>query len=357
MTDPGFPPGDDWLAAWSLPQRTAWAVLEGMIETIADPHFSMAQGTVSPLTAPAISMARTALTTAVGSDMPITVKDDFAEALSSGAAMAEIAPGSDTPAVIETRARALSEVLQKWLPKLLSQVTANSTPAQELTRLWMRLSGAQAAEDVQRRVSGELKDTLSAARIAVADTQELRDQVGTLVGQASAAADDAKAAAADIGSNELSKMYDTYASKHLSRAMWFRIATIALLGAGIVLAASLVLGGDFPELFGTRTPSRTSEWAPVAYRLAVVAGIAALAAYLGRQAGNHRRLGEWARAIEILLREFNAFIAKIADPKVRDEAQLAFARRVLGPAPDASRVVESASALQPVVDAFTRRSG
>lgn len=221
----------------------------------------------------------------------------------------------------------------------------------------MRLSALEAADEVQRRVLWKVENAASRVDTVLNDTVNIRTEVTRLVNQASVAANDAKEAAADIGSNELSAMYERYAKSHLRRAMWFRAWTIGLLGAGVAVAAALVLGIDFSGWLPIHTHAPTSEWTPVAYRLAVVAGLAALAAYLGRQAGNHRRLGEWASAIEIQLRAFNAFIAKIADPKVRDEAQLAFARRVLGPAPDASRVVESGSMLQPVVDAFVRRTG
>jgi hypothetical protein len=76
------------------------------------------------------------------------------------------------------------------------------------------------------------------------------------------------------------------------------------------------------------------DWSQVIYHLAVVLGIGGLSAYLGRQAGQHRRVFNWAKAVSVQLRSFPAFIQPVASTEVLAQIYLAFSNRVLGAMPE-----------------------
>ncbi len=69
---------------------------------------------------------------------------------------------------------------------------------------------------------------------------------------------------------------------------------------GLTIAAIILgLGGVLAQ--GHLEPG---DWTGVTFRLAIAAGAGTLAAYFGRQSGQHRRLYNWARSTQVQLESF-----------------------------------------------------
>ncbi|MDF2917226.1 MAG: hypothetical protein K0S70_1443 [Microbacterium sp.] len=132
----------------------------------------------------------------------------------------------------------------------------------------------------------------------------------------------ARASAGNAGAADLSTHFGDYADRELRLSFGFRVATF--LGFGGSIAAALLLHLDISEI---SVPS-------LVYRLTLTIGIAGLAAYFARLGGQHRRLGNWARSVQVQLQSLGAFTATITDETVRNQVQQEFARRVLGAPPE-----------------------
>jgi len=162
------------------------------------------------------------------------------------------------------------------------------------------------------------------------------EQSAVAAEQAASAAQTSAGITADA---RLGEYFEKYAASELRTSMWFRLSTIASL-AGTVAFAILL-----PH-------SNTSDISSIVYRAAAVLGVAAFAAYLGRQAGQHRKNGNWARSLEVQLKSFDAFIAPVAESSSRHEIYELFARRVLG-APPENRTNEQKGVDPQIVDLLT----
>ncbi len=152
------------------------------------------------------------------------------------------------------------------------------------------------------------------------DDAKLRREARALVEEASTAAEAAKDAAGIAGGASLSEHFQHYARGERLAANAFRIATILVIASAAIVA--LVWGHPDPD-----------DWAGTIYRLALLAGIGGLSAYLGRQAGQHRRMFNWAKSMDVQLKSFPAFMQPIPEDE-RGEIYRAFARRVLGAPPE-----------------------
>lgn len=113
-----------------------------------------------------------------------------------------------------------------------------------------------------------------------------------------------------------------YGENEAKAARLFRIATITLIAVGIGMTLLL----PHPA---------TSTVPDVAYRLAILGGVFGLAAYLSRQAHNHRTISVWANTIRVQLETFDAFLDPVTDEAVKDRLRADFATRVFGPNPAA----------------------
>lgn len=138
--------------------------------------------------------------------------------------------------------------------------------------------------------------------------------------EAATAADNAKRSAGIAGEASLSEHFSKYAESELKSANRFRIAAI-----GSVLVALA-----FALAFG---PIDTGNWPHLTWRIATVAGAGTLAAYFARQAGQHRRVYNWAKSLEVQLLSFPAFISPLGKEE-RTEIYRTFARRVLSGPPE-----------------------
>jgi hypothetical protein len=143
--------------------------------------------------------------------------------------------------------------------------------------------------------------------------------------EAKSAAETAQESAGTTGNVALSHFFDEYAEEERKAAFGFRVATLATIGVAVAVAVVVWL----PLWAKTGT-----EWYDVVAHLAVVLGIGAFSAYLGRQAGQHRRVFNWAKGVAIQLRSFPAFIQPVSNPDTSAQIYLLFASRVLGAMPE-----------------------
>ncbi|PCE15907.1 hypothetical protein AUC47_10300 [Microbacterium sp. SZ1] len=162
--------------------------------------------------------------------------------------------------------------------------------------------------------------------------------------EAAEAASALKSAAGDAGAMRLEEAFTKYANGERRSAQIFRSWTIALLGTVAMLGGVLAV---LPFILATEA---NTSWQEVVYRASVLTALAALAAYLGRQSGNHRRAAAWADAIAVQLQAFPAFIQPIQGGKVADEIYEAFGKRVMSSPPEFSG--KSDEAVNPTMTAL-----
>lgn len=203
----------------------------------------------------------------------------------------------------------------------------------------------------QRAQNRELHERLETATKAV-------ERAEVAATKSESASSKAVAAASETGSNTFRKSFQTYAKEQTESAAVFRGWTIAMLTAAILVGVMFVFGWD-TRVLGT-TPA--NEWHSVAYRLAILGGLAALAGYLGRQAGHHRRNGDWATAMDVQLQAFPGFVAPVEDRNTQNAIYLAFSARVLGAPPDvkeqnASATPSTQALLDLILTEARRRTG
>jgi hypothetical protein len=154
------------------------------------------------------------------------------------------------------------------------------------------------------------------------------ERVVSAAEEAEGAAQVAKDAAGITGSATLSSFFENYAKSELLSARIFRALTMLAIAAAVALTAIFL-----PHTTGT-------PWQEVVYRLVIAGGLAGLAAYFGRQAGQHRLVYNWAKSIQVQLQSFPAF-AESVGAEARDRAFDTFARRVLGPLPERVNAMNS----------------
>ncbi|MCG7417335.1 hypothetical protein MHY30_07455 [Microbacterium sp. ACRRU] len=166
----------------------------------------------------------------------------------------------------------------------------------------------------------KVEEAAKGAQTALAAAKKAAEGAETAVGLA-------KKAATEAATTALEEEFQTTASKNFRAAFWFRSATIFVLGIVIVLAIVFALSH-------APVQGQAVDWYGITYRLAVLSGLGALAAYLGRQAGNYARLGTWAHGIQIQLKAFLGFVNEIEDGEARQTMFTLFGKRVLESPPD-----------------------
>ena len=179
-------------------------------------------------------------------------------------------------------------------------------------------------------------------------TSRIYNDVQQIAEEARGAANSALAAAGLSGSASLSDHFAAYASTERRAANTFRGLTIAVFG--VAVSAAILL--PHPD---------ANDWAGIVYRLAILLGIAGLGTYFGGQAGQHRRMYNWAKALQVQLQSFPAFMEAVRDEATTASIYVAFARRVLGAPPEkaASTNADSpvnATQVVEIVAAFAKRS-
>ncbi|MCE4026962.1 hypothetical protein LXM50_13365 [Microbacterium sp. Au-Mic1] len=153
---------------------------------------------------------------------------------------------------------------------------------------------------------------------------ELRSQrAAKYLDQARKASEAASDAAGVTGNVSLSEYFASYAKSERMAAEWFRGATII----GIIATAVAVSLLPHPN---------AGDWAGIVYRLAILGALGALFAYLAKQAGQHRRVANWAKSIEVQLKSFRAFVEGAPEDE-HGAIYRAFANRVLGNPPEKAK--------------------
>ncbi|QOD44291.1 hypothetical protein [Clavibacter zhangzhiyongii] len=212
---------------------------------------------------------------------------------------------SDEPAALHAWARNLTF-------KLINQVDSyieydEGSPRQRASAFDLQRNLASDIQDIATSETGERMQARADKVLAGIENTERSVQV----------------AAGNVGGTKLFEYFGDYADSQLKAANFFRWATILLISAGGIVSLALPLPGR-------------ADWATVAARLSVLAAVVGLAAYCGRQSTHHRRIADWARALEVQLKSLPAFIEPIQADEQRDGIYAAFARRILGNPPDGS---------------------
>jgi len=174
-----------------------------------------------------------------------------------------------------------------------------------------------------------LRDGLSFRQVAL----DSADAARAAASDATTAAENANTSAGIAADADLSVHFGEYAEGQLKTARNFRVATICVIALAIIAAAVI------PHL-------PDEETVDYIYRGAQVLALAGLSGYLGRQAGQHRRIGNWARAMQVQLKSFAAFIAPIENEKTLAAVYDEFSRRVLGAMPEKAETKNDPSSAQ-----------
>lgn len=166
------------------------------------------------------------------------------------------------------------------------------------------------------------------------------------------AAEAAAESAGDAAQSSLAVEFEALRLREESSANWFRRSTIFILLGTLGFTAYVA--------FDANQPVATEALR----KFALVIPAIALAAYLGREAGTHRRTANWAAVMVAQLRSIRAFVAEL-DGAGRSDLMLRFGLRVfteapsvasdapsptpgLGGDPDVARAIrEAASTLSP----------
>lgn len=183
-----------------------------------------------------------------------------------------------------------------------------------------------------------------------AKSDEILEKAQDAAREAREAASLAKKAATEGATNALERSFQTTAKSSARAAFWFRVGTLATLLAAAVLGV----------FYAVDAPNHShDDWRAIVYRIAILSALGAIAAYLGRQAGNYHRIATWAQAIEIQLKAFLGFVNEIEDPEARQTMYALFGKRVLDAPPDSKGGGDEVTNLiQPVVEQAARiRSG
>ncbi|MFT2707236.1 hypothetical protein [Clavibacter zhangzhiyongii] len=195
----------------------------------------------------------------------------------------------------------------------------------------------------ERRIAGDIQSvaTSQTADKVAARGEEILEDLSTYE-------EIARKSSGRVGGEGLATYFRTYAGEQKLAADAFRILTLGLIGLAAVLAFSL--------------PHDPADgWTGAIARVSVVAAVGGLAAYTGRQSGQHRKLADWARTLQVQLLSLEAFIGPIDDQQSRNDIYSAFARRVLG-APPAGSKNESdppeinSSQIIDIISAFARKA-
>lgn len=243
----------------------------------------------------------------------------------------------------EALASGTDEAILHWVreaSEVLSAHTGRLVDAQELPESDGREISLRSALIAQQASS--LLDQVTLRASALRLNEELQDSV-----------DKAKDAAGEVGNASLSSHFATYADDEVRAANGFRRA--ALVGFALALAFALLFGNGKEGWLLTFQ----NDWTALAFKVTGALGIGGISAYLARQAGQHRRMSNWARSMAVQLQSFPAFIEPLAYEQQADMYQM-LARRVFTAPPekngDASEDSIGAAQLLDLVTNLVKRS-
>lgn len=140
----------------------------------------------------------------------------------------------------------------------------------------------------------------------------------------------ASEAAGATGESVMAAHYKTLADAEASAAWWFRLWTMVSTALAGTIAGVFLLG---PTFGWTAIAIGQNDWVHLVQRAIVTAAVFAFAAYLARQAHQHRSMANWAGSLAVQLKTFEAFLDPISSEEVRDQLRLSFATRAFGDHP------------------------
>lgn len=148
--------------------------------------------------------------------------------------------------------------------------------------------------------------------------------------EATDAADSAKSSAGIAADSDMAAHFQALGEGQQTSANDFRKWTLISMLAGSAMAAVFL----FTHSLGlTNGENQATEYVSLGQKVLLVAGTFAIAAYLGRQAHNHRTQSNWALSLAAQLKTFDAYCKPIDDSATKDELRRKFASRVFGDQP------------------------
>ncbi|MGA6128851.1 MULTISPECIES: hypothetical protein [unclassified Microbacterium] len=180
-------------------------------------------------------------------------------------------------------------------------------------------------------------------RSYMADIERLRATAADAAEEATRLAEVTAKAAGVSGIAGEAEALSIYAKKQLQAAEFFRWFAASLIA--LTLLAAIVVPHPASD-----------DVAGAIYRLAIIAGAAGLATYFGRQAGMHRRNGNWASALLVQLKTFPALAESIRDEELKGRLFESFAQRLLLSAPEHGKPTSDETAsVQSLLEAILKR--
>lgn len=136
-----------------------------------------------------------------------------------------------------------------------------------------------------------------------------------------------KRASGSYGDEVMSSFYAEMSEEETKNANRFRTWTVRFtLVGGAAALAFLFLPPDllYPVF------SDADRYIRLVQKAIFVAGVFGIAAYMSRQAHQHRALANWSRSLAVQLKTFDAYVAAVDSPDTRDDLRKSFATRVFG---------------------------
>jgi hypothetical protein len=171
---------------------------------------------------------------------------------------------------------------------------------------------------------------MRATKLARQRAEELVVRTQKSASKASEAATSASEAAGTAGESVMASYFETFAKEEWESATKFRLWTIILLALGGGLAVVFLL---LPAFGVEALAVDAGDFVHLAQRIVVTAAVFAIAAYLARQSHQHRTLANWAKALSVQLKTFDAFMAPLDPGEAKEALRAQFAARVFGEPP------------------------
>ncbi|XAS74077.1 hypothetical protein VUN82_09710 [Micrococcaceae bacterium Sec5.1] len=279
---------------------------------------------------------------------------------------------AETPAGDATIHWVTTDVLQRaqsaiaQLDKILTTLKGLPTATAPLGELAKELDGVLATArsfgmegqrgEIHRR---RLADAANILRQYESQThlRRIAAQANQALNRTEASASKASEAAGVTSESVMAAHYKALADAESTTAGIFRMWTIISTIFAGATAGAFLLGPSFGWAAVAIAPN---DWVHLIQRAIITAAVFAFAAYLARQAHQHRSMANWAGSLAVQLKTFEAFLAPIASEEVRDQLRMSFATRAFGdhPAIKGEPSGGGASALtEKAIDLLAKNSG
>ncbi|MFJ4168527.1 hypothetical protein ACIPY3_03345 [Paenarthrobacter sp. NPDC089714] len=196
--------------------------------------------------------------------------------------------------------------------------------AQDNSQVLQRAFNDYTLEEAERKRREE-----AIARDALNEIRANAEEGKQALAEGKQALDALKQSAGEYGDLQLEKYFRGLADSQTTTANAFRGWTITLIVLGALCALLFLLAPS--DWFSAATD--LDRVVRMVQKGIFVAGVFGLAAYLGRQSQHHRSQAHWADSLAVQLRTFDAFLAPVVNPEVRDDLRKTFGARAFGEHP------------------------